>query len=99
MNSTKDSWYTEALIDSFACGCIPIFFGCPNIGDHFNADGIIQFNSLPELSNIIPTLTPELYNSKIEAIKENMEIARNFKTDYDYLYKNHLKTFKEIENS
>ena len=99
MNSTKDSWYTEALIDSFACGCIPIFFGCPNIGDHFNADGIIQFNSLPELSNIIPTLTPELYNSKIEAIKENMEIARNFKTDYDYLYKNHLETFKEIENS
>lgn len=99
MNSQKDSWYTEALIDSFACGCIPLFFGCPNIGDHFNPDGIIQFDSLPQLEKIMGTLTPELYNSKIEAVKENMEIARNFKTDYDYLYKNHLETFKEIENS
>ena len=76
-----------------------MFFGCPNIGDHFNPDGIIQFDSLPQLEKIMGTLTPELYNSKIEAVKENMEIARNFKTDYDYLYKNHLETFKEIENS
>ena len=97
MNSQKDSWYTEALIDSFACGCIPIFFGCKDIGKHFNADGIIQFDSLPQLAKIIPTLTPELYNSKIEAVKENMEIARKYKTDYDYLHVNYISKFKGMK--
>ena len=97
MNSQKDSWYTEALIDSFACGCIPIFFGCKDIGNHFNIDGIIQFDSLPQLAKIIPTLTPELYNSKLEAVKENMEIARKYKTDYDYLHVNYLSKFKGMK--
>lgn len=96
LNSKKDGWYTEALIDAFACGCIPIFFGCKDIGNHFNTDGIIQFESIPQLKNIIKNLSPELYQSKIEAVKENLEIAKSYRNYYDYTYDNHLDDFKKM---
>ena len=96
MNSVKDSWYTEALIDAFATGCIPIFYGCSDIGKHFNSDGIIQFRSLHELSNIIQQLSPELYNSKLDAVQENMQIASKQKSDYDYLYNKYYNDFKKM---
>jgi hypothetical protein len=88
LNSVKEGWYTEALIDAFACGCIPIFYGCKEIDNYFNPEGIIRFESLPQLKNILETLTPELYNSKIKAVEENLKIAKQYQNHHDYIYNN-----------
>jgi hypothetical protein len=40
-------------------------------------------------------LTEELYYDKINAIKENFEIAKQFSSIQDYLYKNYLKDLNE----
>lgn len=36
------SYFTEKIVDCFARGVTPIYVGCPNIGDFFDARGIVQ---------------------------------------------------------
>ena len=35
-NSRSDYYFTEKLMDSFVTGTVPIYWGCPSIGDFFN---------------------------------------------------------------
>ena len=49
MERLRKNWFTEKLIDCFATGTIPIYWGCPNIEEFFNKDGIIQVNNIDEL--------------------------------------------------
>ena len=87
-NTKQENYITEKLIDSLVVGTIPIYWGCPNLSKFFNMDGIITFNNIDELKNIIPQLNKELYDSKIDAIKENIELAKQFAITEDWLYNN-----------
>ena len=62
----------------FRHGTIPIFWGCNNIGEYFNEQGILKFNSPAELIKILDNLSPELYYDKIEYVKENYELAKQY---------------------
>jgi len=78
MNSNVDNYFTEVLVDNFMLGTIPIFWGCPNIGDYFDIDGIITFNTLEELDNILENLTVEDYYKRLDSVKRNLEIAKKY---------------------
>ena len=75
-NCKVDDFYTEALVDCFLAGTIPIFWGCPNIENYFDAKGIIQFNTIQELEEILKNLSFEMYKNMIPHIKNNFEIAK-----------------------
>jgi hypothetical protein len=87
-NSKIDYYFTEKLIDSFMTGTVPIYWGCPSIGDFFNLDGMLIFDDLNTLLNHVNTLSLEKYQSMLLAIKENYEIAKNFLIAEDWLYEN-----------
>jgi hypothetical protein len=86
-NCKQDYYFTEKIIDSFITGTIPIYWGCPSIGKFFDIDGIICFNSIQELEKILPTLTIDLYNQKINNIKTNFELAKDYRIADDKIYK------------
>jgi len=86
-NAVYDTYFTEKLTDAFACGTIPIFYGCKGVTKYFNEDGIIFLDENFDLS----TLTEDLYYSKIEAVKENFERSINFPVAEDFLYQNYIK--------
>ena len=46
----------------------------------FNIKGILVFNNLNELKEIIENLSNELYNKMYEYIKDNYNIAHNYKS-------------------
>ena len=87
-NTKQENYITEKLIDSLVVGTIPIYWGCPNLAKFFNMEGIITFNNINELKNVIPKLDENLYNSKINAIKENIELAKQYAITEDWLYNN-----------
>jgi hypothetical protein len=70
-NSSEINYFSEKIIDCFLCKTIPIYWGCPNIGDYFNLDGIIIVNSIDDLIHKCNNLTPEYYYSKLAAITDN----------------------------
>jgi hypothetical protein len=87
-NSRSDYYFTEKLIDSFMTGTVPIYWGCPSIGDFFNLEGMIIFNDIEDLLSKLDLISIEQYNSMIPAIKENFERSKDFLIAEDWIYNN-----------
>lgn len=85
-NQKMDFLFTEKLIDSFMTGTIPIYWGCPSIDKFFDINGIIQFNTIEELKDIINHLTVDVYNNKINSIRNNFELAKKYLIADDLIY-------------
>tara|TARA_B100001059_G_scaffold208955_1_gene221586 strand:+ start:1962 stop:2774 length:813 start_codon:yes stop_codon:yes gene_type:complete len=85
-NAVYDCYFTEKLTDCFACGTIPIFYGSRGVTKYFNEDGIIFLDNEFDLSS----LTPDLYYSKMDAVKDNLERAIEFPIAEDYLYQTYF---------
>ena len=81
-NTICDKYYTEKITDCFATGTIPVYWGTEKVSDDFNPDGIIFYKDLKSIDD----LTEELYLSKIDAIKENLERVKSIKSGDDELY-------------
>lgn len=77
-NTKKDFWFTEKLIDCFVTGTVPIYHGCPSIFKFFNTEGMIIFNTLNELDQIIKNLDDNKYNSMLNSILENYKKANEY---------------------
>ena len=86
-NGVYKTYYTEKILDCFACGTVPVYLGAPDIGDHFNKDGIIVLSRNLDLNS----LTEELYYSKINAVKENLEKMKKHYTVEDYIFEEYIK--------
>ena len=72
-NSSLPNYMTEKLHDCFMTKTVPIYYGCPNVSEHYNMDGILKFNSLEELGEILSSLTPEKYESMKDALEDNYQ--------------------------
>lgn len=76
-NTKNINYISEKIIDCFMSYTLPIYWGCPNIGDYFNTDGIIFFNTKEELDDILNNLTEKDYYDRLDAIIENYNISNN----------------------
>lgn len=81
-----DYYFTEKIIDCFATGTVPIYWGCPSIKDFFDINGIITFNNIDELKNIIKTLDIELYRSKTQHMLNNFDLCRKYMVPDNLIY-------------
>jgi hypothetical protein len=82
-NVKHDNWYTEKIGDAFSTKTIPLYWGCPNLGDlGYDERGIIRFSSIPELIDIINNLTVEKYYEMKPYVDYNYEVIKldDFKT-------------------
>jgi len=93
-NFVDDLYFTEKILNCFATGTIPIYMGATKIGTKFNGDGILTFNTLDELDVLIKTLSPELYNKKIDSVVDNFGRVMNYRTIEDYISINYLKNYE-----
>ncbi|GEM_PF-707748 len=79
-NCRENNYFTEKLIDCFATGTVPIYWGCPNIDEFFDDQGIISFSTLEELTIILQSLGPEDYSRRRNAIKKNFDRVEQYET-------------------
>jgi len=91
-NGPFDNYFSEKILDCMLAGTIPIYYGCPNIEEFFNMDGIITFQNKNELYDIIKNLESEdYYESKLEAVKDNLNRALELWLDNDIYFNRYLK--------
>jgi hypothetical protein len=91
-NTSHRGYFTEKILDCFLLKTIPIYWGCSNIGDYFDIDGIITFNNIDDLVYISNNLTKEFYDSKKEIINKNWKLA----LDYVNYEQNIVNTITDI---
>lgn len=77
-NSRNFNYFTEKITDAFTTKTIPLYWGCPNIGDFFNLDGIIVFEDEKDLVEKCKLLTPEYYREREEILVENQQRALQY---------------------
>jgi hypothetical protein len=87
----EENLFTEWLLDCFVLGTMPVYWGCPNVGAFFNQAGVLQFENVDELNDIMPTLTDKFYHSRLRAIRDNYHEARHYAVTEDWMYKNILR--------
>ena len=88
-NIKAPHYFTEKLIDCLLTGCIPIYYGAPNIDKYFNVDGFIIFNDFADLQKL--KITNEDFEKRSNAILENFKLAHNYISSDDYLATKLLK--------
>jgi hypothetical protein len=77
-NTSHRGYFTEKILDCLLLKTIPLYWGCSNIGDFFDIDGIIPFNNVDDLIYISNNLTEEFYESKKEIINKNWKLALEY---------------------
>ena len=85
-NCRQPGFFTEKIVDSLIMGTVPIYWGCPDIGEFFNAKGIITFENIDELSRILESDLEEFYSINKEAIESNFKRARRFASCDDVMF-------------
>ena len=70
-NSKDKNYFTEKLIDCFRVGTIPIYWGSNSIDEHFDMGGIMTFNNVHELDQILSNISTDDYSKRMKHIKNN----------------------------
>lgn len=89
-NVRRDYWFTEKLIDCFATGTIPIYWGCPRIGEFFG--NIPSFLTIDGLSTQLQLLGEHDYD--YIDIVNNLEKARQYQCAEDWIYEHYPFLFE-----
>jgi len=95
IESWRGDWYfSEKLIDCLSQGTIPIYWGCPDIGRFFKTDGILQFETLDELSGILDGISEADYARRLDAVRDNLERACQYRCAEDWIYREYPYLFE-----
>jgi hypothetical protein len=95
-NLKKQNYFTEKLVDAFMVGTVPIYWGCPNIGDFFDVNGIITFKNVEELDIIVNNKLKNFYENNIESIAANHNAGRQYAITEDWFYNNIFKEHFDV---
>lgn len=77
-NVKQDNWFTEKIIDCFQTKTVPVYWGCPNIGDWFNEKGIIVVDNVNDIIDACNSINESTYQEMIPYIEENYEKSHEF---------------------
>jgi len=90
-NYVDEMYFTERLLNCFATGTVPIYFGSRQLPEPFVEQGVIRFTTLKELLRIVRSLTIEMYGGFLPFVEENFEAVQDFKSLEDYIWMNYQK--------
>ena len=91
-NTSHRGYFTEKILDCFLLKTIPIYWGCSNIGNYFDIDGIITFNNVDDLIYKTNQLKENYYENRKEIINKNWKLA----LDYVHYEQNIVNTITNI---
>jgi hypothetical protein len=94
-NCNQPNYFTEKIISCFTSMVIPIYIGCPNITDYFDARGMLIARDIDDVIRICNSLTPETYAKMLPYLIENKKRAETLlglKDRFiDEFYETHVK--------
>jgi hypothetical protein len=96
-NSKEVNYFSEKLIDCLLTKTIPIYWGCPNIGDYFDINGFILFNDENDFLNKINSINlADYYISKQSFIENNFSEAKKYAINYSKRLENIIKEYLNV---
>lgn len=81
-NARETNYFSEKLIDALVCKTVPIYWGCPNIADFFDTDGMVICNNLPDLQRAITQMSEADYAARLPALERARDVALTTYMDF-----------------
>lgn len=72
-NCNQRNYMSEKLLDCFMTLTVPIYIGCPNVADYFDARGLLCAKDLDDVIRICNSLTPEKYAQMLPFLMINKQ--------------------------
>lgn len=66
-----NNYFSEKLLDCFRTKTVPIYCGCPNIGEYFNIDGIFLVSNVRQIIKACNHINSNTYNEMLPAVEDN----------------------------
>ena len=77
-NSRSSGYFTEKILDCFINKVVPIYWGDPDIGEHFDISGIIVCQSEDDIVAAIEAASQKDYEARRSAIEDNFQRAHAY---------------------
>lgn len=84
----EDNLFTEILLDCFAVGTIPIFWGCPNASKYFDRMGILSFQNVYQLESLLRELDEHTYTYLTPFAKRNLDASKPYRITEEWMVSN-----------
>lgn len=94
--SRTANFFTEHLLDAIAFGCVPIYWGCPNIGIWLHRRSFIDFETPSELATLLPTCTAAHYNQVVDTCHDNLTLLYDYEVTEDWFAQVHLSAYQHM---
>lgn len=77
-NVRETNYFSEKLIDAILCETVPIYWGCPNIGDFIDTSGMIICETEADMQRAISNASSAQYDALIPALRRAKTQAGSF---------------------
>jgi len=77
-NVRQQNYFTEKLIDAVLCETVPIYWGCPNIGDFMRTEGMVICEDEDDMRAAIRVASAEDYERRLPALRAIKQVAAGF---------------------
>lgn len=81
-NTREQNYFSEKLIDALLCETVPIYWGCPNIADFLETDGMVICNTRADIETAIARMSEADYTSRLPALRRARDVAARSYTDF-----------------
>lgn len=92
----NDGYFAEKLIDCFAVGTIPIYWGCPKIGEYFDGSGIYRVEYINDIEFLLEKGDPIPYSQRMIGVENNLELAKKYRIPEDWIFDHYPFLFEGL---
>ena len=89
-----DFYFSEKLIDATSVGCIPIYWGCPEIIQFFDTRGIISFQEIRQMGEALGLASAVNYRNQKSVLISNIEKAKQYRMPEDWMFEHYPELFR-----
>ncbi len=94
-NESSKGWFTEKLIDALACGCIPIYWGAPDINEYFGGvKGIFNIENIETILKMGQSEMIPYYKTNIDTVQKMFENSKKYSCPEDWIFENYPYLFE-----
>jgi hypothetical protein len=82
-----NGWITEKIFDCFLCGCVPVYWGAPNVTEHIPAETFVdkrRFRTYEELYQFLNQMGEDRYMTYVKAIEDFLKNERVYPFSINY---------------
>jgi hypothetical protein len=81
-NVQERNYFTEKLVDAVLCRTVPIYWGCPNIGDFMDTSGMILCQSEGDMHAALLSMSETDYSARLPGLESAIPAAASYADFY-----------------